>query len=226
MSMFADVFLKIITIKSLGLERGEPWFSWKPLRKRLGLLLTLRCWPGVGWGETATLLSEAVLRKPLKSTSVKRKPSRTRAATFLGFTCYVIPSMRVFQEWAPRFWALGIVGHSHHKGAPEGQVCLQNGWASQVSWQGPAEPRAEAHTRGGGDASLAQQQIRSRSFKYNAALCCSASRNPAPGKHFQSRILRPQVIRTKGAESSNEPRFSSQVKILGKQIHENNVIDP
>lgn len=43
MSMFADVFLKSITIKSLGLERGEPGFSWKPLRTRLGLLPTLGC---------------------------------------------------------------------------------------------------------------------------------------------------------------------------------------
>lgn len=38
--------------------------------------------------------------------------------------------------------------------------------------------------------------------------------------------VKAQVIKTKRAESSNEPRFSSKVQILGKQIYENNVIDP
>lgn len=133
--------------------------------------------------------------------------------------------MRVFQEWAPRFWALGIVGHSHHKQLSKGRSAYRTDEPRRSAGRAQLS-HVEAHTRGGGDASLAQQQIRSRSFKYNAALCSSASRNPAPGKHVQSRFLRPQVIRTKGAESSNKPRFSSEVKILGKQIHENNVIDP
>lgn len=38
--------------------------------------------------------------------------------------------------------------------------------------------------------------------------------------------VKAQVIKNKRIESSNEPRFSSEVQILGEKIYENNVRDP